>query len=47
MSIANIAARLVALVIAFIAVAALAAYARDNGKVGRAAAPACCIYLIF
>ena len=28
-------------------VAALAAYARDNGKVGRAAAPVCCIYLIF
>lgn len=47
MSTADVVARLVALVIAFIAVAALAAYARDNGKIGRAAAPVCCIYLIF
>jgi hypothetical protein len=40
-------ARLAALLFAFIAVAALAAHARDSAKPARGAAPACCIYLIF
>lgn len=47
MSTADIVARLFALVIAFIAVAALAANAGASGKTPRAAAPVCCIYLIF
>jgi hypothetical protein len=40
-------ARLCALAAAFIAVAAIAAYARENAPSGRAAAPLCCIYMIF
>lgn len=47
MSSAAIFAKVLALGLAFIAVAALAAYARDNGKSVRNSAPACCIYLIF
>lgn len=44
---AEILARAVALAAAFIAVAALAAYAREHAKPARGAAPACCIYMIF
>jgi hypothetical protein len=47
MSSAAIVAKILALGLAVIAVAALAAYARDNGKSVRHPAPACCIYLIF
>ncbi len=47
MSTANIVARLFALLLAFIGVAALAAYAGDNGAIGRATVQVCCIYMIF
>lgn len=47
MSTAEMFARLLALAAAFVAVAALAAYARDSAKPARGAAPACCIYVIF
>lgn len=47
MSTANIVARAIALGLAFVAVAALAAYARDGGASPRQAVPVCCIYLIF
>lgn len=47
MSTAGLLARVVALAAAFLAVAAIAAYARDSGKAARGAAPACCIYMIF
>jgi hypothetical protein len=47
MSTADIVARLFALVIAFIAVAALAAYAGASAKSPQASAPVCCIYMIF
>ncbi len=47
MSTATVVARLFALIIAFIAVAALAAYARGDGEAARSGVPACCIYMIF
>lgn len=47
MSTANVVARLFALALAFIAVAALAAFAREAGKAPKGSAPACCIYMIF
>jgi hypothetical protein len=47
MSTANVIARIFALVLAFVALAALAAFARDGGQNPQGAAPACCIYLIF
>ena len=47
MSTANVIARLFALVLAFLAVATLAAYARDSGRPQGGSAPACCIYMIF
>jgi hypothetical protein len=47
MSIAALFARGIALAAAFVAVAAIAAYAREGGEPMRAAAPACCIYMIF
>ncbi len=47
MSIAQVFARLCALAAAFIVVAAFAAYARETAPTGRAAAPLCCIYMIF
>jgi hypothetical protein len=47
MSIGQVFARLCALAVAFIAFAAIAAYAGENAPSGRAAAPLCCIYMIF
>lgn len=47
MSTANIIARLFALIFAFVAVAALAAYARGSGDSVAGPGPACCIYMIF
>jgi hypothetical protein len=47
MSTANVIARLFALVLAFLAIATLAAFARDSARTPGGSAPACCIYLIF
>ncbi|MDZ7628277.1 MAG: hypothetical protein U5J99_07685 [Parvularculaceae bacterium] len=47
MSTAQVLARLFALAAAFMAVAAIAAYARQTAPPGHAAAPLCCIYMIF
>lgn len=47
MSTGQVFARLCALVVAFIAVAAIAAYARETAPNSRTAAPLCCIYMIF
>ncbi len=47
MSTAQMFARVLALAAAFIAVASLAALARDTAPRAGGSAPACCIYLIF
>ena len=47
MSAVQMFARAIALAAAFLTIAALAALARDGAAPARAAAPACCIYMIF